>query len=69
MATHKAASTETLLHGLETAAEHIALQVALAVGVPDHDVVVVRLDVVEIRGADAQFQVTAIVEKRDLLQL
>ena len=69
MTAHKAAAPETLLHGLEAATEHVAFQIALAVGVPDHDVVVVWLDVVEVGRADAELEVSAVVEKSDLLQL
>ena len=68
MAPHEAAAPETLLHGLQAATEHVTLQVPLAVRVPDHNVVVVGLDVVEVRRADAQFEVAIVVEKGYLLK-
>ena len=51
MATHETAALETFLDRLQAASEHVFLHFALAVGVPDHDVVVVRLYIVEIAAA------------------
>ena len=55
VASHQSASLESLFDGLQTATQHLLLQLSLAVCVPDLYVVVVRLYVVKAVRIQGQF--------------
>ena len=67
VATHETAALETFLDRLQAASEHIFLHFALAVGVPYHDVIVIRLYIVEVGKPERQLQDSAVVEQCDFL--
>ena len=67
MAAEEVRAGEALFHRLQPAAEHVGLEVALVVGVPHLDVVVVRLHVVEVRAGDGELEDAVVVEEGEFL--
>ena len=67
MAADEVRAGEAFFDRLQAAAEHVGLEFALVVVVPDLDVVVVRFHVVEVRAGDGELEDAVVVEQGELL--
>ena len=67
VATDKGAVPKSLLYSLQAAAEHVLLELTVPVIIPHLDVVVVRLDIVEIAAAHRKTQRSPDIEEGNFL--
>ena len=67
VATDKGAVPKSLLYSLQAAAEHVLLELTVSVIIPHLDVVVVRLDIVEIAAAHRKTQRSPDIEEGNFL--